>query len=127
MATLVLASRCPAAAGPAIAAEPKKAEIRLSVLPNPGMPGRNYVAVARVRDLDHELHCPEVTWSWGEWAKRSELVYCDPYAHDQPTEYRLSDEQRLRRPGEYEVKVELRAAGKTRTARRTVTVIGGSE
>ncbi len=108
-------------------AGPPKAQLRLSVVPSAGMPGRTFTAVVRVRDLGHELDCPEVIWSWGGWSKRSRLVDCEPYSSEQPTEYRLSDEQRLARPGEYEVRVELRAAGKSRSARYIVTVLGGME
>lgn len=83
-----------------------------------------FVAVARVKDPDGDLHCPEVTWTWDTDTHAALLVPCEPYAREQPTDYRVSSQRRLTWPGDHMVKVELRAGGKTRWARQTVTVMG---
>lgn len=74
-----------------IAAKPHHPEIVLTLNRQAGsVPFAVRVQTAYVRDPDHELHCPDVTYDWGDGLTEYRAADCpDVYAmpEDEPTEY----------------------------------------
>jgi hypothetical protein len=91
-------------------AKPKKARLNLRATPRVALAPASVLVVAEIAggvDDDESLYCPEIEWDWDDGGRSVAESDCPPFEAGTKLERRFSSRHEFRRPGVYNVRVQL--------------------
>ena len=125
MIAVLLLAAITASPSPKPTPRPRPA-FNVTVTPAQPFAGEGVKGKATVRDPDHELHCPDITWEWGDGCSSHQASDCpDVYApEDEPDVYvvQLSYLHPYLKPGDYTVRLTLKSGGRSYIGQAAVVV-----
>jgi hypothetical protein len=78
-------------------------------------------------DLE-DFHCPGVEWDWDDGSRSAHEADCEPFSPGTTLDRRFAAHHVYRGPGEYNIRLSLRRAGRlVSAASARVLVSGGSD
>ena len=107
----------------------KRPRLDLRASPRVAVSTREILVVGELRggqDVE-ELYCPGLEWDWGDGSRSAHESDCSPFEAGTTLERFFTARHSFRAPGEYNVRLTLRRAGRTVAASSVaVTVYGHS-